>query len=246
MGERTQEPSLDTTSLPTHVVGSRLLVYDRVASTNDVALEVGGNGTVVVANVQNEGRGRHGRRWHSASGLGLWFSVVLEEELDGLPFAAVLAARDGLRPWCDARVKWPNDLVVDGRKVCGVLVEQRQGRTVLGIGINVHHQPEDFPEEVRGTAGSIEMFAKRPCNRAELLEAVLIHLDERVIVLRKGGSEVVWREWRDACNLEGCKIRHGNMEGTVSAMEPSGALVVATAQGARTIAWGEIVEMNGA
>jgi len=98
------DPPLDTLC-----VGARIIALRKVDSTNSVAFRVGGDGTVVVADRQTAGRGRHGRAWHSAPGLGLWFSVAFEEILDGLMFAGALAVRDALRHVSALEVKWPND-----------------------------------------------------------------------------------------------------------------------------------------
>ncbi|MCP4639540.1 MAG: biotin--[acetyl-CoA-carboxylase] ligase, partial [bacterium] len=109
MRERKPYEELVSTPIDTTVVGSRILVYEEVASTIDHSLRLGGHGVVVVADRQTAGRGRRGRSWHSAPGLGLWFSVAFERPLEGLTFAAALAVRDGARAWCPLTVKWPND-----------------------------------------------------------------------------------------------------------------------------------------
>ena len=127
--------------LDTVVVGSRVLIMDQVTSTNDHALRLGGQGTVIIADRQTAGRGRHGRSWHSLPGCGLWLSVAFEQPIEGLEFAAPLAVRDAARRWCSLDLKWPNDVLLQAKKVAGIMVERRQGRTALGIGINVKHRP---------------------------------------------------------------------------------------------------------
>ncbi|HIJ73145.1 MAG TPA: biotin--[acetyl-CoA-carboxylase] ligase [Candidatus Hydrogenedentes bacterium] len=241
-------PHATLVAAPPHttLVGSRILAYATVESTNDRALQTGGDGTVVVADCQIAGRGRQGRRWHSAPGLGLYLSVALDGPGEGLMFAAALAVRDALRPYCRTDVKWPNDVLAAGRKVCGILIEHKENLAAVGIGINVHHRHEDFPEEIRDTATSLAMAAKRPLDRAEILRAVLTELDKRVILLRAGGLEAIWREWADACALKGRKIRCGDAEGVVTDIEPSGALCLDTANGPTRLVSGEITVLNGA
>lgn len=244
MDERIPQDELVVSPLDTVIVGSRVVVFREVASTNDHALSRGGDGLVIVADSQTAGRGRRGRPWHSAPGLGLWFSVVFAKPVSGLAFAGPLAVRDGIRPWCDLDVKWPNDLVHKGKKVSGLLVEGRGKWLALGIGINVKHRPEDFPEDLRDTAGSVEWAAGKPCGRADVLRAVLTALDERVMVLRSGGVAEVRREWVEACGVVGRRVRSGAVEGVVEHVDETGALVVMTGEGTRTVMFGEVVEMD--
>jgi BirA family biotin operon repressor/biotin-[acetyl-CoA-carboxylase] ligase len=245
MLETALKPVTLATPLVTHVVGSRVLVYETIGSTNDCALRLGGEGTVIVADAQTAGRGRHGRAWHSEPGKGLWFSVAFESPIPGLAFAAPLAVRDALAPHLRATIKWPNDLLIDGKKFCGVLIETRQGRTALGIGINVHHAEADFPVELQGSATSIEAAIGVRPERSELLRDVLTRLDERIIVIRSGGLDQVFKEWSEACRLVGRKMRAAGMEGTVHAIDTDGALVMQTATGLRRVLFGETIELEG-
>jgi BirA family transcriptional regulator, biotin operon repressor / biotin---[acetyl-CoA-carboxylase] ligase len=246
MTEVAQRESLLATPLDTHVVGSRVLVFEEVRSTSDHALRLGGDGTVIVADAQTAGRGRHGRSWRSAPGLGLWFSVAFENPVPGLAFGAPLAVRDGLSRYGTPTVKWPNDLLFDGRKVSGVLLESRLETTVLGVGINVNHEPEDFPEEIRGQATSVRAECGQVCRRDELLRAVLTELDRKVMVLRSGGVEPVWREWSAACGMTGRRVRYDGLDGVVTDIDVNGALVVSTDAGMRRVLFGESVELLGA
>lgn len=242
MDEPSPHANLKPTPLYTSVVGSQVLVFDVVDSTNDVALRRGGDGLVVIADAQTAGRGRHGRSWHSLPGKGLWFSVAFEEHVEGLAFAAALAVRDAAREWRLLEIEWPNDLLCCGKKVCGILVERRKGRTAIGIGINVNHREEDFPEELRTTATSIELASGKPCDRTDLLRGVLTRFDDRVLALRSGRIESVRREWVSLCHAEGWRVRCGPIEGVVETIDETGALVVATENGPQRIVFGEIVE----
>jgi BirA family biotin operon repressor/biotin-[acetyl-CoA-carboxylase] ligase len=231
--------------LSTTIVGSRSFVYESIGSTNDRALEVGGDGTVIVADTQSSGRGRRGRAWHSASGLGLWFSVALQHGTEGLAFAAPLAVRDAVRGLCDVRVKWPNDVLIDGRKFCGVLVERRGDVSVIGIGINVKHTAEDFPSDLRDQATSLERATGQTIDRGDILRRVLTALDERVIVIRAGGIDSVREAWAEACAIRGRVIHSDGKEGTVHEVDHDGGLLVDTKDGEIKILFGEIVEVDG-
>lgn len=246
MPEVLRKPPLIATPLRTQIVGSKIIVHETITSTSDRALRLGGDGTVIVAETQTAGRGRHGRAWHSAPGLGLYFSIAFEKPTEGLAFAAPLAVRDAVAPFAEATVKWPNDVLIAGKKFCGVLVEARQGRTAVGIGINVHHHVEDFPESLQRRATSIEAETGLHVDRGELLRDVLTQLDRRVIVIRSGGVDRVFSEWAEACDVVGRRVRSARCEGIVSALDTDGALLIETAEGAQRVLLGEIVEMEGA
>lgn len=246
MPELLRKPPMLATPLITHVVGSRVIVYETTTSTNDCALRLGGDGTVIVAEAQTAGRGRHGRTWHSRPGLGLYFSVAFEGAIEGLAFAAPLAVRDAVGPFAEATLKWPNDVLIDGRKFCGVLVEARMGRTVVGVGINVHHAVDDFPEELRGRATSIEASTGVHCDRGELLRDVLTHLDSRVMAIRSDEVDRIFSEWADACDVIGRRVRCARCEGIVEAIDRDGALIVRAGAGPQRVMLGEIVELEGA
>ena len=234
------------TPLHTSIIGSRVLVYEEVTSTNDRALHLRGDGLVVVAERQTAGRGRHGRSWSSKPGLGLWFSIGLDGPSEGLAFAAPLSVRDVLNSYGTATVKWPNDVLLNGKKVCGILLESRRNRTVLGIGINVHHQLADFPEELRSKATSIEMTTQEHVDRGTILRDILTVLDARVISLRAGRVDEIRAEWAAACGIVGRRVRHQSREGTVRALDLDGALLLETDGTLERVLLGEIVELNGA
>lgn len=210
----------------------RVAVLPETDSTNRLALECGEDGAVFVADCQTAGRGRHGNRWDSARGLGLWFSVALPSDTPGLMFAAALAVRDALRPELELAIKWPNDLLHRGRKVCGMLVETRNGRAALGIGLNVHHRAEDFPASLRESAGSLAMAAPETAWRRDaVLERILAQLDRRLGRIREGGLEAVHAEWAAACGIVGRRVRRGGVEGEVKMIDREGALLVQTGCG---------------
>jgi BirA family biotin operon repressor/biotin-[acetyl-CoA-carboxylase] ligase len=231
--------------LETHIVGQRFVMLDAVDSTNSYVLDRWSDGLVVVSDEQRTGRGTHGRSWDSQRGLGLWFSIGLSGPGEGLTFAAALAVRDTLSERCAARVKWPNDILIGERKVCGILVEQRNNQVALGIGINVHHKRVDFPPELAESAGSLASETGEDWSRAEVLRGVLTGLDAKVRLLREGGLESVWRDWHKACDLIGREIQCGEARGIVQEIGLGGELIVDTATGVRRLTGGAIALVDG-
>jgi len=176
-------------------VGSRLLCPDSIDSTNTEAKRRAAQGAeeglVVLSCHQSAGRGRAGRSFHSPAGLGLYLSALLRPKLP--PEAVVnftawtaVAVCDAIEAACGVRpqIKWTNDLVLNGKKLCGILTElgldQKTGALdylVVGVGINVNHTPADFPEEIRSIATSLSMELGRPVDHAGLAAQVIAALD---------------------------------------------------------------------
>lgn len=199
-------------------------------------------GTVVVADEQTAGRGTRGRGWHSPRGLGLYATVILRPNPAAAPLVplavgvAVREAASALAP--GVRLKWPNDLVWDGRKLAGVLCEGAAGgagpRFILaGIGINVGHAPEDFPPELASRSASLRMAAGRPVDREDLLGRLFGALGTWYNVLTRGAGEEIVRAFEagmtfargDRVRLEAAGTR---IEGTFLGLDPAGGLVCAS------------------
>lgn len=165
----------------------RVSVFRETASTNDLVMRAGeggeAEGRVIFAETQTRGRGQFGRRWDSAPGLGLWFSLLLRprwpaaEIAQMTPLVAVAVARAlGESAGLAFSIKPPNDIFFGGRKVAGILSEARTGRDVfvaVGIGINVNHARTDFPLELQTSATSLARIVKGIWDRNELAVAVL-------------------------------------------------------------------------
>jgi BirA family biotin operon repressor/biotin-[acetyl-CoA-carboxylase] ligase len=143
-------------------------------------------GAVAVADVQTEGRGRLGRRWLAPAGTSLLVSILLRPQVEParLPELSLVAGRacaeaitgvTGLEP----AVKFPNDVLLDGRKVAGILAEASEGRVLLGVGINVTQRPGELPPDARTPATSLAIETGRDVERGELLVALLDHLERR-------------------------------------------------------------------
>jgi len=183
-------------------LGRPLYKYQIVRSTNDLALQLAREGapegTLVLAEAQTGGRGRWGRGWHSPEGKGIWASLILRPEDDPGGTLAVGVASgiaEAIRETAgvDAQVKWPNDVVVGGRKLAGVLVERGGGAYVVGFGVNVLQAKEDFPPELRDRATSLFLETGRAWDREELLWGILEEVERayRRLVLGRVSEEDV-------------------------------------------------------
>ncbi len=205
------DPDLIRAHLRTTRVGKKVLVYEKTASTNDVAAEYAKNpdhaGLVVFAEEQTAGRGRSGAKWHSGSGQSLLFSVLLMDcgissELLSLTCAVAVAEAIGQTGAHRAGIKWPNDIVLAGKKLAGILVEARAENQksnikdqtcsihVIGIGINCHQTPDDFPPELRESATSLDLAGGARCDRVTVARRVLTSLDHWLKVAERNGRQV--------------------------------------------------------
>jgi BirA family biotin operon repressor/biotin-[acetyl-CoA-carboxylase] ligase len=197
-------------------------------STNEraKALAAGApHGMLITASEQTAGHGRQGRTWTAPAGEGLLMSLILHDWPELLPLIAAVAVAETIGD--DARIKWPNDILVDGRKVCGILVEGRatEGWAVLGIGVNV--AVREFPEELRGIAGSL---GRTPRDVEPFLAQLLANLERR---LAATPHEIIaaWRE-RDA--LRGREITWSGGSGVAAGVDEQGSLLVELADGTST------------
>lgn len=230
---------------------SEVRVFGDVGSTNDLArrlaLEIPGQNGLVIAESQSKGRGRCERRWFSPAGVGLWFSLVLWPRLEpprtptvGLLASIAVASAIRRHLGLDADVKWPNDVLIRGRKVSGILPELAEvgGRTcaVLGVGANVNQREEDFPADLQGAACSIRMHAGSVVDRVPLLGAILDELAGRYGQFQTEGFAPFRAEWESLSTMPGRRVRffegRERIEGTVLGVADTGALKVCVGRAA--------------
>jgi BirA family biotin operon repressor/biotin-[acetyl-CoA-carboxylase] ligase len=245
--------------LNTHDLGQVIHAYGELSSTSDRAKELAdegaSHGEVVIAEAQTAGRGRRGRAWSSPPGRNLYFSVVLRPELPPmraaeLTLVASLAVCDALRQaGVAAGIKWPNDLLVAGRKIAGILTElaaepDRVQWVVLGVGVNVNAGPDDFPTELRDDATSILIERGQPAPRALFAAACLTALEAWLDTHGENGFAPIREAWRQrsvtlgrsvVVRADGREIR-----GTATDIDDRGALLVATAAGEERIIAGDV------
>jgi BirA family transcriptional regulator, biotin operon repressor / biotin---[acetyl-CoA-carboxylase] ligase len=212
------DPDLIRANLKTKRIGGKVLVYDSTSSTNDVAAEYArnpdNNGLVVFAEEQTAGRGRTGATWQGGRGESLLFSITLldcriSNELLSLTCAVGVAEALGQVGAMRAGIKWPNDIMLDGKKVAGILVESKSQRTnesvkssngqlptshlafIIGIGINCHQTPDSFPPDLQAAATSLDAVSGMRCQRVTVAKRVLTSLDHWFRVAERSGKQVI-------------------------------------------------------
>lgn len=235
----------------TQVIGRDIQVFESTTSTNDVVEKLARDGVkegvVVFAESQTRGRGRLGRKWTSPAGKGLWFSVLLRpgvrpQALTQVTVASATALRraieslTGLKP----EIKWPNDILVGGKKAAGILTElsaelDRVKYAILGIGVDVNLTVGDFPADLRRIATSLKAEAGRAIPRAELAVLILQELDADYARVLGGGFAEVADEWEAHCTTIGrqLSIRTGDrlVQGRAESLSEDGALLLRTEHG---------------
>ena len=218
----------------------RVEVYAETTSTQDaarrrvVADPARADGLLVTAGRQSAGRGRLGRRWESPGDSGLALSAVYvagPASSDRLAFAASVAVAETLDAWLAvagprAQIKWPNDVVVGGRKIAGILVEQVEGFAIVGVGINVHTRAADLPPELRDTATGLAREGTPACRLAVLL-ALMTRLDR---ALSDRPLDDLLDAWRRRSTLRSRPVRFVNggrkITGQVVDLDPHAGLIV--------------------
>lgn len=230
------------------VIGRDVRVFSETTSTNDIIEKLArdgvAEGSVVFAETQTRGRGRMGRQWHSPTGSGLWFSVLLRPRLrpsaatqltvvSAVAVARAIERETGLRP----DIKWPNDIMFGQKKVAGILLElgaelDRIRHATLGIGIDVNVDPAELPAEVREVATSLRSELGRVVDRASLATAVLRELDHLYQRLGDGDFHEIGDDWMRRCSTLGRRvvihIGDRRVTGRAEALDDEGALLVRT------------------
>jgi len=235
---------------------SQINHYYKIGSTNEAAMEAAAagalEGSVFLAEEQAAGKGRGGNQWHSARSAGIYCSLILRPNLPPsdalvLSLAAGLAVHSAIRSidsGLNPDLKWPNDVLIDGKKFCGILTEMNAEATrvrhvVIGVGINVNQQK--FPDDVREIATSLLLATGSEWSRVELTAALLKSLDReyRDLLNTAGAHESILRRFSEASSfVRGRKVRieeNGGFEGVTEGLDARGFLQVRTAQGVRTV-----------
>ncbi len=246
---------------PGNRLGSTILSFETVTSTNTVAKDLARagaeEGTVVLADRQTQGKGRQARSWSSPPKRGLWFSYVLRPQfpvqwlgliplLTASSVASAIEDSTGLMP----NLKWPNDVLVRGKKVCGILAEsefraQTLSFLVVGVGLNVNQIAGDFPQELRQRATSLRIEAGSVTRREILLDSIMAQIDKDYRRFAASGIEETSANWTRRCPdigkmceiLEDGKSTHGLFE----SLDKFGRLILRLADGTlKTIASADV------
>ena len=200
-------------------IGQEILIYDAVDSTNDIAKRMVGEsdneGTVILANSQTQGKGRLGRIWHSEENVGVYLSVLLKtslppEQISKIALVAGVALVQTINEFSQARayLKWPNDVLLNGKKVAGILTEyckkKAHSEVILGIGINVNHA--HFPVSLQHIATSMAMENGEIFERLPLISFLLNHLDQEYQSFLNAGISPTVDQWNINSDMFGKHI----------------------------------------
>ena len=243
----------------TEWAGCEIYYFDSIDSTNTKAKELAEeghpSGTLVVADRQTAGKGRRGRSWESPSGIGIFMTLMLKPEINPnhasmLTLVAAMATTRAIRrvTGVPAMIKWPNDIVMNGKKVCGILTEMSAqfdyiNHIVIGIGINVHN--EDFPEEIAQTASSIYLESGQHIHRASLIEAFLEEFEDVYAeYLKTEDMEGLVKEYDAMLVNRGRQVRvldpKEPFEGKAMGITKKGELIVDTWESRKLVSSGEV------
>lgn len=235
----------------TCLIGQRIVCLDEVGSTNSDAFRLaeGGacEGTVVLAERQTAGKGRLGRQWVSPGGVNLYLSVVLRPELPPyeapqLTFLSAVAVARTIEELTSLRpaIKWPNDLLLDDRKVAGLLNEMsaetdRVAFVILGIGVNLNMAADQFPDDLRTPATSLALAAGCPVPRVPFAARLLANLDAEYARFCRSGFAPVREEWARRCNAFGRQVSvtigSQTLQGPFAGIDHDGALLLTLPDG---------------
>ncbi len=259
-----QPPEEALMILNTIRLGKSILRLTQVDSTNAYAagLAKAGarEGTVIIAGMQNAGYGRMNRHWVSPKG-GLWLSIILRPNITpkDAPILTLMGACAVVKTLkstlgIDAKIKWPNDVLISGRKVCGILTEMRTRGSdidfvILGLGVNANFRVRDMPEDMRDTATTLSTECGEDISVGEVLNSLIVDIDCLYDKLLSRGSEFIIEMWKSRSDTLGQHVRitavKDSIEGTAMDVDESGALLVKTGDGElKTILAGDCVYLS--
>ncbi len=238
-------------NLKVKLIGKKTLVFEEVESTNDEIKKhlTEGEGLVIIADSQTQGRGRLGRTWHSPNETGIYLSALVSPQipLESFPpitLAAGLATVLALQSFSKSPpyLKWPNDILINGKKVSGILCELCGNdplNIIIGIGINVNQEAEHFPEALKKIATSLFLENKIKINREELLISLVTSLDKVYDDFLKKGTKFIAEQWSRHTDLFGKKITlaQGGVvyTGVASRLTEDGKLEIVSSKDGQTL-----------
>ncbi len=242
------------------LIGRRIEYFEELESTNTealrLALEDAPEGTVVIADGQSEGRGRLDRIWESPPSKNLYLSVVLRPDIPAasaslIPLMVGVAVADVISKYCPGRVrlKWPNDVLIDGRKICGILTEMRTRADrvhfiIAGIGVNINMRKLDFPREIRETATSLRIWTDCEIDRLDVAIRLFENLERWYRIFLSGGEAAIREKWLHYADIIGKRIEvvFGKtiQRGTVTGLDETGALLLEGEAGVQQVLAGDV------
>ena len=253
-------PAILLSGLKTRLMGKEIHSFKTIGSTNETAKRLAESGapegTIVISEKQTRGKGRLGRSWHSPSGQGLYFSLILRPDLDfsripAIAMVAALAICHTLEGYGDlrAQVKWPNDCLLNGKKVAGILVElsaemDKVCYAILGVGINVNNSVRDFPSHLRSKATSLALESGRKTDRVDLLQKILHNFEKSYNNFQRYGLRSIAPELVKRSSILGKKITvkvgRQRFSGEAIGFDNKGALRLKSKDGVKILSAGEV------
>ena len=229
-------------------IGHPLYYYQEIGSTNDEAYRLGikgaPEGTALIAESQSAGKGRMQRVWHSPAGANIYTSIILRPEFETvrapqISIAAGVAVAETLDPYCPGKVwlKWPNDVLIGGKKVCGILAQMKMSGNaidfvVVGIGINVNLNPEQFPPDIQKIATSLTIEAGCEISRPDLIIRLYENMAKWYRELVQNGFGPVKEKWLGLSSMIGKPVsvmfREEAVSGTALGLDDDGSLILLT------------------
>ncbi len=236
-------------ALHSKCLGCRIVFESEVDSTNrlarDLAISGAVEGTLVVAESQTGGRGRKGRNWFSPPGEGIYVSLVLRPrfkpaEAPKMTLLTGVALAETLIHTVPSRItiKWPNDVLLEGKKIAGILIEVSTDidaidYMIVGVGMNVNTPPDRFPADLRERATSLAAHIGHKVPRAEILGAFLDCFEHYYDLIGREGFAPVIRRWRELSDMVGRRVRvqdfNRSLQGTIAGIDDDGVLLIKTA-----------------
>ncbi|MCC7557141.1 MAG: biotin--[acetyl-CoA-carboxylase] ligase [Methanobacteriaceae archaeon] len=252
-------------NLNTDFIGKKIYYYQEVDSTNELAKELAENGaedgTLIIAQTQRRGKGRHGKKWISPSG-GIWMTIILRPTISpekaplltlvtGVAVAETIKEQTGL----DVKIKWPNDILIDEKKVCGILTEAHAryntlDYVIIGIGIDANVDIELFPQELRNGATSIKQELEREISYVELVQRFLEKFEDFYFEFNEDKFPEILRKWRKYSKTIGSYVEvHKKLgkvvRGEAVGINKKGALILELDDGTlRKVFSGECIHLN--
>jgi BirA family biotin operon repressor/biotin-[acetyl-CoA-carboxylase] ligase len=230
-------------------IGHQLYYYEEIGSTNDEAFHLGlsgaPEGTALIANSQNAGKGRMQRIWHSPAGKNIYTSIILRPKIESarapqISILAGVAVAEILESYCPDRIKlkWPNDVLINGKKVCGILSQIKTNASevdfiVLGMGINVNISYSQFPKEICDLATSLVIETGREISRQELIISLYENLAKWYKQLLQDGFARIKEKWLSMSPMIGelvqVMFQEEAVSGTAIGLDEDGSLILLTA-----------------
>lgn len=239
-------------ALNTEFIGKKLFMYEKTDSTNERAKANAdqADGSVFIAEVQNHGKGTRGKGWVSEKGSGIWHSILLKPDIPPLEAAQItlvagIAVCEAIG--LDSRIKWPNDIVINGKKICGILTEMSTEKNMInsivcGIGINVN--TESFPTEISHRATSMYIESGKKYVRNELIARVLNIFEDYYKKFLEKGLCAILDDYKKHCVTIGREVKviskNETITGIATDVDDTGALVVETDSGKLKVTSGEV------